>query len=231
MPCFRFFATSLLPDRYATGLILISPLGDLVQRHPLALIEVAISTSLTIGLSVTSNLRVFEALSYLVGVSSVTPQIFLPFAVDLAPASRRSSAISIVLSGIILGILSARVFAGVIAEFRSYRVVYYYAIGVQSLVLLGVYWIVPDYPRRNKDLTYWKILWTMVKFIVTEPILVQGCLVLIRLNACFSNFWVTLTFLLGGPPYNYSTQVIQWFPVHATSDILVHLDLELAFSA
>jgi predicted MFS family arabinose efflux permease len=125
--------------------------------------------------------------------------------VDLAPPHRRASSISIVLAGIILGILSARVFAGIIAEFRSYRVVYYYAVGVQSLVLLAAYLIVPDYPRKNTNLTYWKILWTMAKFAVTEPVLVQGCLILICLNACFSNFWVTLTFLLGGPHYQFST--------------------------
>lgn len=166
---------------------------------------VSISTALTIGLSVTSKLPVFETLSFLVGFSSVTPQILMPFVVDLVPAHRRSSSISIVLAGIILGILSARVFAGIIAQFRSYRVVYYYAVGVQSLVLLGIYLIVPDYPRKNKDISYWKILWTMAKFAVTEPVLVQGCLILICLNACFSNFWVSLTFLLGGPPYNFST--------------------------
>lgn len=192
-------------NSYATGIVLISPLGDLFRRRPLLLAVVTISTALTIGLAVTSNLHVFEALSYLVGVSSVTPQILAPFAVDLAPAHRRSSAISIVLAGIILGILSARVFAGIIAEFRSYRVVYYYAVGVQSLVLLATYLVVPDYPRKNKDLTYLKILLTMAKFIFTEPLLVQGCLILIGLNACFSNFWVTLTFLLGGPHYNFST--------------------------
>jgi len=192
-------------DSYATGLVLISPLGDLLRRRPLLLTVVSISTALTIGLSITTQLHVFEALSYLVGFSSVTPQILIPLAVDLAPAHRRSSSISIVVAGIILGILSARVFAGIIAEYRSYKVVYFYSVGVQCLVLLGTYLIVPDYPRKNKDLTYWKILWTMAKFAVTEPILVQGCLILICLNACFSNFWVTLTFLLGGPPYHFST--------------------------
>jgi predicted MFS family arabinose efflux permease len=163
------------------------------------------SISLTIGLSITSNLHVFEALSFLVGVASVTPQILVPLAVDLAPPWRQASSIAIVLAGIHLGILIARVFAGTIAEYRSYRVVYYYAIGVQSLVLVGCYFIIPDYPRKNKDLTYFKILWTMVNFAVTEPILVQGYLILVCLNAGFSNFWVTLTFLLGGPLYNFST--------------------------
>ena len=191
--------------RYATGLILISPLGDLVRRRQLILCIVALSTTLTIGLAITNSLAVFEALSYLVGVVSVTPQILLPLAADLAPVERRASAISVVLSGLLFGILIARVLAGIIAEFTSWRVVYYFSIGVQSLVLVGSYLMLPDYPSKNTDLTYFRILWTMGKFAVTEPILIQACLINMASSACFSNFWVTLTFLLGGPPYNYST--------------------------
>ena len=153
----------------------------------------------------TSNLIVFEVLTFLVGVVTVTPQILIPLAADLAPEKRRASAISVVLSGLLLGILISRVLAGVIAEFRSWRVVYYFAIGVQTLVLLGSYAMLPDYPSKNTDLTYFKILWTMAKFSVTEPILIQASLINMASSACFSNFWVTLTFLLGGPPYHYST--------------------------
>jgi predicted MFS family arabinose efflux permease len=166
---------------------------------------VALSTSLTIGLAVTQSLIVFEALSFLVGTVTVTPQILLPLAADLAPVKKRAAAISVVLSGLLFGILLARVLAGIIAEFTSWRVVYYFAVGVQALVLVGSYFILPDYPSKNKDLTYWNILWTMVKFSVTEPILIQASLVNLASSACFSNFWVTLTFLLDGPPYHYST--------------------------
>lgn len=185
--------------------MLISPLGDLVQRRPLILSTVILSTTLTIGLAVTKNLEAFEALSFIVGAVSVTPQILIPLVADLAPDKRRASAISVVFSGLLFGILVARVLAGIIAQFVSWRVVYYFALGVQGLVLLGCYLMLPDYPSKNKGLTYWSILSTMAKFSVTEPVLIQACLVNLCSSACFSNFWVTLTFLLGGAPYNYST--------------------------
>ena len=190
---------------YATGLVLISPLGDLMRRRQLILCLVALSTSLTIGLAVTRSLHVFETLSYLVGIVTVTPQILLPLAADLAPEEKRATAISVVLSGLLFGVLIARVVAGIIAEFTSWRVVYYFAVGVQALVLVGCYLMLPDYPSKNKDLSYWNILWTMAKFSVTEPILIQASLIILASSACFSNFWVTLTFLLGGSPYHYST--------------------------
>lgn len=193
--------------RYATGILLISPLGDLVRRRQLILLLVLVSTALTIGLSITPNLRVFEALCYLIGVSSVTPQILMPLAADLATPERRGSALSVVLSGLMLGVLIARVLAGVIGNFNTWRIVYYMAIGVQTLVLVGAYFLLPDYPAKNHDLTYFNILYTMAKYAVTEPLMIQMALINIAGSACFSSFWVTLTFLLGGPPYYYSTWV------------------------
>jgi MFS family permease len=151
---------------------------------------------------------VFQALTFLIGVFSVTPQILIPLAADLAPPERRASAIAMVLSGLLFGILIARVLAGIIADKAPWRVVYYMAIGLQSCVLSGCYLLIPDYPSKNDDISYFKILGTAAKYAVTEPILIQACLIIIGNSACFSNFWVTLTFLLDGPPYHYSTYCI-----------------------
>ncbi|KAF8073364.1 MFS superfamily [Lyophyllum atratum] len=202
---------TLIQAGYAAGILLISPLGDLVRRRQLILCLITLSTTLTIGLAVTNSRVAFETLSFLVGMVSVAPQILLPLAADLAPPERRATAISVVLSGLLFGVLWARVLAGVIAEFTTWRVVYYMAIGTQALVVVGSYLMLPDYPSKNDDLTYWDILWTMAKFAFTEPLLIQSSLINIASSACFSNFWVTLTFLLGGPPYNYSTLVIGLF--------------------
>ena len=95
--------------------------------------------------------------------------------------------------------------AGIIAQYVSWRVVFFFAIGVQALVLIGAYLLIPDYPAKNPDISYFSILRTMLTFVYTEPILIQACLVNMGSCACFTNFWVTLTFLLGGAPYFYST--------------------------
>ena len=142
------------------------------------------------------------------GLASVTPQILIPLAADLAPIERRGSAISVVLSGVLFGLLLARVLAGIIAEFApSWRVVYYFALSVQGVVLLGIWALLPNYPPKagNDQLGYWKILGSMAKFAVTEPALIQAYLINMASSATFSSYWVTLTFLLGEAPYNYST--------------------------
>jgi predicted MFS family arabinose efflux permease len=150
---------------------------------------------------------VFEIVSFLIGLTSVTPQVLMPLVADLAPPARRGSAISIVLSGFLLGLLVARVLSGVVANFTSWRFVYCMSIGIQSLVLGGAYLLLPDYPVKNRDLSYLGMFPSMAKFVVTEPLVPQIMMTTFAASACYTNWWVTLTFLLGGPPYYYSTSV------------------------
>ncbi|KAJ7917966.1 MFS DHA1 protein [Mycena leptocephala] len=196
---------------YAGGLLLLSPLGDLVRRRPLLLLLIFTSGSLTIGLAVTRSLVVFEVLSFLIAFASVTPQVLIPLTADLAPPNRRASFISIVFAGLIMGVLLARVLSGIIAQFSSYRNIFWMGSAAQYLLMVVLYFVTPDTPAKNVDLSYFQILKTMAKYAVTEPALIQGCLVFFFNCAVFSGFWVTLTFLLGGAPYHYSTLDIGLF--------------------
>ncbi|KAF8187755.1 MFS superfamily, partial [Pholiota molesta] len=202
---------TLIQTGYAVGIFFILPLGDIVRRRQLLLLLIFITASLSIGLAFVENLLGFQIISFFLGVANASPQILVPLAADLAPPGKRGFAYSIVLAGMIAGQLLARVLAGVIAEFTSWRVVYYMAIGAQYFIVFMCYFIIPDYPAKNKDMTYRHSLCSMLKFAFTEPIMVQIEIMALATSACFANYWVTLTFLLGGPPYHYSTLVIGLF--------------------
>ncbi|KIP09416.1 hypothetical protein PHLGIDRAFT_67636 [Phlebiopsis gigantea 11061_1 CR5-6] len=203
---------TVLQAGYATGMLLIAPLGDLVRRRPLVLLLSFTACALTFGVAFTNSFVTFQVISFFVGVATCVPQILIPLAADLAPPARRATAISIVISGLLLGILIARVVAGLIGQFVTWRVVFYLAIGLQGFIFFLLYFLMPDFPAvKNGGVTYWRIIYSMLKFAVTEPLLVQASLVCFASMACFTNFWVTLTFLLGGPPYFYSTLVIGLF--------------------
>jgi MFS family permease len=58
---------------YATGIIFICSLGDLVRRRHLILLLTFITATLWIGLCVTNSFGLFLALSYLTSVTTVTP--------------------------------------------------------------------------------------------------------------------------------------------------------------
>ncbi|CAE6357792.1 unnamed protein product [Rhizoctonia solani] len=196
---------------YAIGLLLISPLGDLVRRRQLLLLLGCMIGAFTLGLALAPSKNIFGGLSFIMGVFTVVPQIMIPLAADLAPPERRASAISIVLSGLLLGILFARVISGVIANFASWRIIYWMSCGLQFGNVFAMWLFVPDYPAKNTGLSYFGILYTMARYAVTEPTLIQCCLIGFLSSAVFVNFWVNLTFLLDEAPYNYSTLAIGLF--------------------
>jgi predicted MFS family arabinose efflux permease len=183
----------------------------MLRRRQLMLLLIGLSTTFTVGLAITNNLLVFEIISFLVGLTSVAPQILMPLVADLAPPARRGSAIAVVVSGLLLGILIARVLSGIVANFTSWRFVYCMSIGIQCFVLGGAYLLLPDYPVKNRDLSYLGIFRSMAKYVVTEPLVGQLMVTTWAASACYTNWWVTLTFLLGGPPYYYSTSVTGMF--------------------
>lgn len=80
------------------------------------------------------SIRSFQAISFFLGACSVTPQVLLPLAGDLAHPNKRASALAIVLAGLLLGILLARVLAGAIAEAGSVADVYYMSTGLNVSV-------------------------------------------------------------------------------------------------
>ncbi|KAI0108096.1 MFS general substrate transporter [Daldinia grandis] len=196
---------------YAVGLLFLCPLADMVPRRPFILFLIWVTATIWIGLCLTNNFDVFISLSFLCGVGTVTPQLMLPLVGDLAPAHRRASSLSVVVSGLALGLLIARVLSGIVANFTSWRNIYWIAFGAQYLTLVLLYFFLPDYPAKNKGLNYFKVLWGMAIMVVTEPLLTQACIIGFLLSAAFTSFWTTLTFLLASPPYEYSSLEIGCF--------------------
>ena len=136
----------------------------------------------------------------------------LPLVGELAPAHRKATALSIVTSGLLLGILIARILSGVVTNFTSWRIVYWIAFGLQYMIVILLWFFLPDYPSMNPGgLNYFKMLWSIITLWFRYPLLVQTCLIGFCASATFASFWTTLTFLLSSSPYNYSPLTIGLF--------------------
>ena len=195
----------------------------------------------SIGLATTKQLNAFIAIQFLTGVATVTPQIMLPLVGDLAPPARRASAMSIVVSGLTMGILVARVLSGIMTEYLHWRSVFWLSVALQYTIWILLYLFMPDYPSSNPSgLNYFKMLWSMLIMLTKHPVLVQGelpthitfktklktdhhpaCFITFLTAATFTSFWTTLTFLLSGDPYNYSTLVIGLFALVGIVSMLI----------
>lgn len=166
-----------------------------------------------LGLCITTSFTVFQALSCLAAVTTVTPQVILPLVAQLALPTRRATMISIVAGGLFTGILFARILSGVIAEYGSWRIVYWLSFGLQYLILVLLFFFLPDYPSVNEsgNISYFRILYTIVTIPIQQPLLVHTSLVAFFAGAVFVSYWTVLTFLLSSPPFELSTLAIGLF--------------------
>ncbi|KAJ9497875.1 hypothetical protein LTR99_002877 [Exophiala xenobiotica] len=203
---------TLMQAGYATGLLFVCPLGDLLKRRPLTLGLVLFTATLWIGLCLTRSFAAFCAISYICAITTVIPQVMLPLVAELAPPTQRAMALSIVTSGNLLGIVVARILSGVVTNYTSWRNIYWIALALQYCVFIALWLFMPDYPSSNPDgLNYFKMIGGIILLYRKHAVLVQAGLISYCVSTCFTSYWTTLTFLLADAPYHYSPVVIGLF--------------------
>jgi predicted MFS family arabinose efflux permease len=195
---------------YAAGLLLLIPLGDLLERRRLV-VTLAVITA--VGLAAAGfapSIGLFMLAAGIVAVTSALAQILVPFAASLARDDERGRVVGTVMSGLLLGILLARTFSGVLAAAAGWRAVYWVAAGLMLVQVVALALKLPKY-RADVRLSYARLLATVFTIARKEPVLrlraVHGALAF----ACFSVLWTTLAFLLSGSPYHYSEGIIGLF--------------------
>jgi predicted MFS family arabinose efflux permease len=195
---------------YATGIVLIVPLGDVRNRRrliPLMMGASAVSLALC---ALAPSFAVLAVAMVLVGVTTVSGQILTPFAGDLTDDSDRGRVLGIVVSGLLTGILGARILGGLIAGVAGWRSVFAIAAGLM-VVLAGLLWrLAPTLPPKTAA-GYGSLLRSVAVLVRHEARLrILMALGLVSMGT-FTLFWTALTLLLSDRHYHYSTTVIGLF--------------------
>lgn len=213
---------TLMQAGYAVGLGLVCPLGDLFPRRPYTLTLVFLTATLWIVLCFTQNFNVFLVFSFITAVTTVTPQVMLPLVGELAPPKRRPFALSIVVSGNMLGIVLARILSGIVTQYTGWRNIYLLALGLQYLIFAALWLWMPDYPSSNPNgLNYFRMLWSVLVLCKRHAVLVYAGAVSFCISGAFMNFWTTMTFLLSSEPFNLSSTAIGLFSLIGIAGMLL----------
>jgi predicted MFS family arabinose efflux permease len=195
---------------YAAGLVLLVPLGDLIERRRL-ITGILLITALALAATAAApSLTLLAAALLVVGVTSVVAQILVPLASALAPESERGRVVGKVMSGLLVGILVARTASGLLSELGGWRLVFGVSAGLM-VALSGVLHFRLPRVRPTTDLSYPALLRSVGELVLEQPTLrvrmVYGALQMGQ----FSVLWTTIAFLLAGHPYNYSDATIGLF--------------------
>ena len=121
---------------YAAGLLLIVPLGDIIDRGRLIYLTMTVSVAALVAVGIAPNFPVMAITLCVLGFGSVTPQLIIPLAMHLAPQGKEGAVVGKMLSGLLAGILLSRTFGGVVGELAGWRSVFLLAaIAVLALAL------------------------------------------------------------------------------------------------
>jgi predicted MFS family arabinose efflux permease len=194
---------------YGIGLLLIVPLGDLIENRWLVLFLVGLQALCLMSVSLIAQPVLFLSAAFLVGATAAAVQILLPYATYVAPEALRGQAVGKVVSGVMLGIMLARPVSSFVADLWSWRAIFRIsAVLMAGLFLALRFWLPPRKPTT--DLTYGELLLSMRRIFVTTAVLRRRAFYHVSMFGAFSVFWTAAPLWLSGPQFGLSQRGIAW---------------------
>lgn len=195
---------------YAIGIVLIVPLGDVVRRRRLIAVMMVSATAALTACAGAPSFGVLLVALGAVGVTTVSAQILVPLAGDLASDATRGKTVGLVISGLLSGILVSRTLSGLVAGAFGWRAIFAVAAALSLIFAVLLYRAIPNLAPKEQ-LAYHALIASVFTVVARHRIvqwtLGQGALAF----ALFTMFWTSLTFLLSAPPFSYSVTVIGLF--------------------
>ncbi|AWH85676.1 MFS transporter [Flavobacterium album] len=204
---------------YGLGLLFITPLGDKIERKRLILFLQILLIGALIAMSLSQGTISLYASSLAIGLFAVTAQVILPMAASMV-SQNRGKVVGIIFTGILVGILTARVFSGFITEWIGWQYVYRISAGLVALSAVMMQGNFPSVKERFEG-SYLRLLSSVLfqlrRFSTLRMAALLGALVF----GTLSSFWVTLTFYLSGEPFHYKADTIGLFGLLAAGGALL----------
>ena len=179
---------SLTQIGYALGLLFLVPLADLLESRWLMLITTATALLCLLAAAFANQPDLFLGLALLIGLSSVSVQMLIPLAANLAPEASRGRVVGNIMSGLLLGILLARPLASVVAGEFGWRAVYLMAAALMLVITLVIATTIPRHAPSHKA-SYGQLLASLVHLLRRYPTLRHRALYQGLMFASFSLFW------------------------------------------
>ncbi|MGA4507461.1 MFS transporter [Propionibacteriaceae bacterium G1746] len=183
---------------YAIGALLIIPSGDIVNRRRVIPVLMSLAAIALLMTGLAPSWPALLAAVAAIGLTTVSGQMLMPLAGDVATPLQRGRVLSIVASGILLGLVLARAISGLLAQWLGWRAVFFVAAGIMVVLAVVMARLLPDLPPRER-LTYPTLFVRMLKLLGNPK--VRATMVLgVPTMGIFTLFWTALTFLSRARP-------------------------------
>ncbi|WP_103717101.1 MFS transporter [Bosea psychrotolerans] len=189
---------------YGLGLILLVPLGDLVDRRSLIVGQSLLSALALVSVGFSSTAGMLLGSLAALGLLAVVTQTLVAYAASLAQPAERGQVVGIVTSGIVLGILLARTAAGLLTDLSGWRTVYLVSAAL-TLVIAGLlHKALPRQEHLPRTISYPRLIGSLVTLFVDEPVLRIRAVIAMLIFANITTLLTPLVLPLSAPPFSLS---------------------------
>lgn len=196
---------------YGLGLILLVPIGDLIDRRRLVIAQSLLSVAALIAIGFASSGNMLLVAMAVMGLLAVVTQAFVAYAASLAPPAERGHIVGVVTSGIVLGILLARTVAGTLTDLSGWRTVYLVS-AAATLVIVALLWkALPRQEARPATMSYPRLIGSLFGLLVSEPALLIRGIICMLIFANITTLLTPLVLPLSAPPFSLSHTAIGLF--------------------
>ncbi len=192
---------------YALGLVFIVPLADKVSRRKILSINMSVAVVCCIAIAVSHSIWIVWAASIILGCNSVVPQMFIPVANHFSKPENKSRNMGIVLTGLLSGVLGARVLSGYVGEWAGWRTMFCIAAVIMAICLVVILRTLPSMASSFTG-SYGKLMKSVVRIYRDYPTIRIYAL---RGGLSFGSMmaiWSCMAFHLSGSPFNAGSDAV-----------------------
>lgn len=188
------------------GMLLVLPLGDILDRRPLILFSVFMSICALLLVGTADGVVWLSLACLALGLATTGTHMTISLAASLASPKQRGQVVGTVVGGLLTGLLLSRTVSGFLGKLIDWQSIYFIATGMLVCLFLLLWRYLPG-TKPQIRMGYIPLLTSMWKIFRTERVLRESCLFGSMSMAAFCAFWMTLAFHLERPPLNYGSDV------------------------
>lgn len=192
---------------YALGLVFLIPLADLYSRRRILIGDFALLILALLATAKASDIRTIHVSSFVIGICSVVPQFFIPFAAQYSRPEEKNRNVGVVLSGLLTGILASRVVSGAVGEWLGWREMYLIAVVLMGISAVVVFRVLPD-AKPNFTGGYGALMRSLLTLLREYPLLRIHSVRAALAFGSFMCFWASLAFKMAQAPFHAGSDVV-----------------------
>ncbi|MGY2441699.1 MFS transporter [Pseudomonas sp. SDO52101_S400] len=196
---------------YGVGLVLLVPLGDLLNRRRLIVTQTFLSAAALLMIAMATSSAWLLIGMTLTGLLAVVTQVLVAYAATLAIPARRGQVVGVITSGIVVGILLARTVAGGMADLAGWRAIYLLSAGLTLIMALLLLRVLPKDEKPQPTTPYIALIASVFRLFQEEPVLRQRAILALLTFASAMVLWTPMVLPLAAPPLSLSHSEIGLF--------------------